>query len=198
MNDHDYLTVKSNGYVTYCDALIARCTDETAQSFFFSLVGSPSHVQAASAHFFSGGLCRVSNGQDAELELSRGSGTVHAIRAKKIGDTVNKVMISADHFPGANGGISAHDQGLSESVYSAVIFGPDIDSVKERAFLRLNGCTTMPLKPQWREWLWEEILQPEKLYSFGNRQLREAWSITWQEENLEELILGGIKQKYLI
>jgi len=188
---NDYLTIQSNGFVTYCDALIARCTDDTAQSFLFSLVGSPSHVQAASAHFFSGGLCRVSDAHDAVFELGRGSGTVHSIRAKKIGDTVNKVMISSDHFPGAS-------KDVSESAYSAVIFGPDIDSVKERAFLRLNGCTTMPLKPQWREWLWEEILQPEKLYSFGNRQLREAWSINWQEENLEERILEGIKQKYLI
>ena len=82
---NDYLTVQCNGFVTYCDALIARYTDETAQSFFFSLVGSPSHVQAASAHFFSGGLCRVSNAQDAVFELGRGSGTAVAARGEKAG-----------------------------------------------------------------------------------------------------------------
>ena len=69
--------------------------------------------------------------------------------------------------------------------------------MKERAFLRLNHSTIMPMKPEWREWLWEEILHPERLYSFGNRQLQEAWSINWQEETLEEFILEGIRRHYL-
>lgn len=187
---NDYLTVHSNGFITYCDALIARLTHTTVQSFLFSLVGSPAHVQAASAHFFNGGMCRVSGDQNTEFELSRGSGTVHSIRAKKIGDIVNKVMISTDHFPGIS-------DDVSEPVQSAVVFGPDLATVKERAFLRLNNSTTMPMKPEWREWLWQEIMYPEKLFSFGNRQLQEAWSINWQEESLEESILEGIRQHYL-
>ncbi len=188
---NDYLTVQSNGFVTYCDALIARLTDDAAQSFLFSLIGSPAHVQAASAHFLSGSLCRVTDTKDTAFELGRGSGSVRSIRVKKIGDTVNKVMVNADHFPGAAGA-------SSDAINAAVVFGPHIDSVKERAFLRLNSSTTIPLKWQWREWLWDEVLQPEKLYSFGNRELQEAWSISWQEENLEELVLNGIRQKYLI
>jgi hypothetical protein len=186
----DYFTVRCNGFITYCDALIARKTYNTAQSFLISLIGSPAHVQATSAHFFNGGMCRISSEQNAEFELSRWSGTVHSIRAKKIGDIVNKVMISADHFPGAF-------DGVSEQLTSAVVFGPDLATVKERAFLRLNNSTTMPMKPEWREWLWQEILHPEKLLAFGNRQLQEAWSISWQEETLEELILEGIQQHYL-
>lgn len=182
----NYLTVHSNGFITYCDALIARLTHNRAESFLFSLVGSPAQVQAASAHFFSGGLCRVADGQDADFELSRWTGTVHAIRAKKIGDIVNKVLISADHFSGA-----------SEPAMSAVVFGPDIETVKARAFLRLNTCTTMPLKPEWGEWLWDEVLNPERLFSFGNRQLQEAWAISWDEEGLEEQILEGVRQNYL-
>lgn len=187
----NYLTVQSNGFITYCDALIARLTHNRAESFLFSLVGSPAQVQASSAHFFNGGLCRVSDAQNADFELSRWTGTVHSIRAKKIGDIVNKVMISADHFPGAS-------DGSAEPVMSAVVFGPDIATVKERAFLRLNNCTTMPLKPEWREWLWDEVLHPEKLYSFGNRQMQEAWAISWDEEGLEDQILEGVRQNYLI
>lgn len=185
-----YLTVHSNGFTTYCDALIARLAHNQAQSFLFSLVGSPTQVQAASAHFFNGGLCRVSDADNADFEMSRWSGTVHSIRAKKIGDIVNKVLISADHFPGATDGSAA-------SVMEAVVFGPDIDTVKGRAFLRLNNSTTMPLKPEWRDWLWDEILHPEKLFSFGNRQLREAWAVSWEEDTCEELILEGIRQQYL-
>ena len=64
-----YLTVHSNGFTTYSDALIARLAHNRAQSFLFSLVGSPTQVQAASAHFFSGGLCRVSDADNADFEL---------------------------------------------------------------------------------------------------------------------------------
>ncbi len=187
---NDYLTVQSNGFITYCDALIARFSGNTGQSLFFSLVGSPAHVQAASAHFFNGGLCLVTDPQGATFTLDRGYGSAHTSRARKIGNTVNKVMISADYFPAAT-------TSATEEINVAVIFGQDIHSVVDRAFLRVNGCTTMPLKREWREWLWEEILQPEKLYSFGNRQLQEAWLISWREETLEELILEGIRQKYL-
>jgi hypothetical protein len=56
----------------------------------------------------------------------------------------------------------------------------------------------MPLKPEWSDWLWDEVLQPERLYSFGNPQLRQAWKISWQEEDLEERILEGIRQGYLV
>lgn len=190
MNNHDYLTVQSNGFVTYCDALIARFAGETAQSFLFSLIGSPALVQAASAHFISGGLCRVADAGNAGFELCRSNGTVHAIRAKKIGDIVNKIMISAEHFPGRTGP-------ASEVGISAVVFGPDLAMVKERAFLRLDNGTTMPLKPAWRDWLWDEILHPEKLFSFGNSQLQEAWLISWEEENFEEQVLEGIRQQHL-
>lgn len=189
---NDYLTVQSNGFITYCDALIARFSGNTGKALFFSLVGSPAHVKAASAHFFNGGLCQVTDEQGATFTLDRGNGSLHTSRARKIGDTVNKVMISADHFP------AVATNSTEEEINVAVIFGPDLHSVIERAFLRLNGITTMPLKREWREWLWEEILQPEKLYSFGNRQLQEAWLISWREETLEELILEGIRQKYLI
>ena len=185
-----YLTVHSNGFTTYCDALIARLAQNRAQSFLFSLIGSPTQVQAASAHFYNGGLCRVFDAENADFEMTRWYGTVHSIRAKKIGDIVTKILISTDHFPGATDGSAA-------SVMEAVVFGPDIETVKARAFLRLNTCATMPLKPEWGKWLWDEVLNPERLFSFGNRQLQEAWAISWDEEALEEQILEGVRQNYL-
>ena len=52
---NDFLTVQTSGFVTYCDALIARFGDGPAQALLFSLIGSPTQVQAASAHFYNGG-----------------------------------------------------------------------------------------------------------------------------------------------
>lgn len=186
---NDYLTVRSNGFVTYCDGLIARITSNQAQAFLFSLVGSPAHIQATSAHFYNGGLCRISGWENEAFELGRWTGTIRSIRARKIGDIVNKVMISADHF--------ARKGQLTDTALSAVVFGPDMDTVKNQAFFRLDNSTTMPLKPEWQEWLWDEVLHPEKLFSFGNRQLQEAWAISWQDESLEEQVLEGIRQHYL-
>ena len=183
----DYLTVKCNGFITYCNALIARFTSDEAQSFFLSLLGAPAHVQATSAGFFSGDPCQISSQNHETFELTRCIGKTQAIMAKKFGDTVNKVLISADHFPGRS----------SKPGNNAVVFGPDMETVKKRAFHRLDSSTTMPMKADWQEWLWDEVLQPEKLYSFGSEQLREAWLISRQDD-FEDKILAGIRQGYLV
>ena len=57
---HDYLTIRSNGFVTYCDGLIASIEADQARAYLLSLVGSPAQIQATSAHFYSGGFCRIS------------------------------------------------------------------------------------------------------------------------------------------
>jgi len=183
---HDYLTVRGNGFVTYCDGLIARIQMDRARAYLLSLVGSPAHIQATSAHFYSGGSCRVSGIEPEDLELGRTSGSIRSIKARKIGDVVNKVLISAEQFEGKA------QQG------EGIVFGMDMPAVKKQAYHRLDNSTTIPLKPAWQDWLWDEILQPERLYSFGNQQLQQAWQVRWQEEELEERILAGIRQGYLV
>ena len=170
---HDYLTIRSNGFVTYCDGLIASIEAD----------------QATSAHFYNGGFSRISGIEPTPLELGRTPGTIRSIRARKIGDVVNKVLISAEQFERK----AQH----TETACSVIVFGEDMAAVKQQAYHRLNNSTTMPLKPEWRDWLWDEVLQPERLYSFGNPHLRQAWKISWQEEKLEERILEGIRLGYL-
>ncbi|QQG64632.1 hypothetical protein [Desulfobulbus oligotrophicus] len=186
---HDYLTIRSNGFVTYCDGLIASIEADQARAYLLSLVGSPAQIQATSAHFYNGGFSRISGIEPTPLELGRTPGTIRSIRARKIGDVVNKVLISAEQFERK----AQH----AETACSVIVFGEDMPAVKQQAYHRLDNSTTMPLKPQWHDWLWDEVLQPERLYSFGNLQLRQAWKISWQEEELEERILEGIRQGYL-
>jgi len=186
---HDYLTVRSNGFVTYCDGLIASIQADQARAYLLSLVGSPAQIQATSAHFYSGGFCRISGIEPTPLELGRTPGTIRSIRARKIGDVINKVLISAEQFE--------RKARQTETACSAIVFGVDMVAVRQQAYHRLDNSTTMPLKPEWCDWLWDEILQPEQLYSFGNPQLRQAWRISWQEEELEERILEGIRLGYL-
>lgn len=180
----DYLTVKCVGYITYSDALIARLVNSEFQAFLFSLIGSPSHIQATSAVLFGGDACRISQNDDTALPLKFSSGTVRTYRNRKIGDTVNKIMINVQYF--------------LEAAQSAVIFGSGLPTVQERAFLRFDAATSLPLKPEWQSWLWDEVLQPEKLYSFGGEDLQEAYLISWPDERtLEERILEGVRRNYL-
>ncbi len=181
----DYLTVKCVGYITYCDALIARLIGSELQAFLSSIIGSPSHIQATSAVLFGGDCCRVNKGDEPALNLKFSTGTVRTYRNRKIGNTVNKVLITPDYF-------------LENTQTAAIVFGSNLSIVQDRAFLSFDTATSIPLKPQWQHWLWDEILEPEKLYSFGGDDLQEAYLIKWSDDaKLEEQILEGIKLKYL-
>lgn len=180
----DYLTIKCVGYLTYCDVLIARLVSNEFQAFLMSLIGSPSHVQATSAVLFGGEQCRINQDQEPALNLKFSTGTMRTYRNRKIENTVNKVMITTNYF--------------LEKNQKAVVFGPNLSVVQERAFLKFDAATSIPLKPEWQSWLWDEVLEPEKLYSFGGGDVQEAYLITWPDDAaLEELILEGVRLNYL-
>ena len=186
-----YLTVRCGGFVTYCDALIARVSGgDNLQACLFSLVGAQSHVKAISAILFGGENCRVSKRDEPALGLEF-AGTPRTCRTRKIGETVNKILVNADYF-------SESGRCLPDGTGAAVIYGPDMPTVIERAFLRLDAAITIPLKPEWQGWLWDEVLQPEQLYAFGGEELREAYLVSWPDDNaLQERILEGIGMQYL-
>lgn len=186
---HDYLTIRSNGFVTYCDGLIARIEADQVRAYLLSMVGSLAQIQATSAHFYNGGFSRIFGIEPTPLELGRTPGTIRSIRTRKIGNVVNKVLISVEQFE--------RKVQHTETACPVIVFGEDMAAVKQQAYHRLDNSTTMPLKPEWLDWLWEEVLQPERLYSFGNPHLRQAWKISWQEEELGERILEGIRLGYL-
>ena len=186
---NNYLTVQCAGFITYCDALIARKNAENRfNAVFLSLIGTPSHIKATSAILFQGDSCHVLNQDDSRIELDF-LANQSTYRTRKIGETVNKVMISPCYF---------EIQGKSRPRRAAVVYGPDMATVTERAFLRFDAGTTIPLKPEWQGWLWDEVLQPEKLYSFGEEELQEAYLVSWSDDDtLQRQILEGVATRYL-
>lgn len=179
----DYLTVKSVGFTAYCNALIARRSSTNngiLHACLLSLIGTPSHIKSLSALILTGGdsgSIRVS-GDDLDTTLSF-SGTAQTCRSRKIGETVNKILTT---------------RLFSSNYHTAVVFGTDLLIVQERAFRRLDSATTIPLKPQWQEWLWDTILQPEKLYSFGGDEFQEAYLVTIPcDETLESHVLEAVR-----
>ena len=201
-NNNKYVKIQASGFVTYCDALIARAAGTELLACFLSLIGTPSNIKALSAILFNGDTCRVSSPDDpvqefdflGSVRISRElgfSGGIRTCRTRKIGETVSKILVSTDYF--AEG-----SHGSKKSGQAAIIYGQNMATLHEQAFLRLNAATTIPLKPEWQEWLWDEVLQPEKLYSFGGEELLEAYLIKWSEDDtLQEQILTGISQNYL-
>ena len=174
-----YLTVKCVGFVCYSNALIVRRSDREYQACLLSLIGSPSHVKAMSALIYGGeAVCRVSDNNDESTDL-RFSGSIRTCRTRKIGEVVNKVLVAT---------------GFNESSIHATVFGRDLPTVQEQAFRRVDKATTIPLKPQWQEWLWEKMLSPEKLYSFGDEDFQEAYLVNIPgDETLESHVLEAIK-----
>ena len=78
------------------------------------------------------------------------------------------------------------------------MFGRDMSTVQERAFLRLDSTTTIPLKQQWKCWLWDEVMQPEQLFSFGGEDLRYAYIVSWPADDvLQERVLNAVSLQYL-
>ena len=201
MNTH-YIKVQAAGFVTYCDALIARVAGEELLACFLSLIGTPSNVKALSAILYGGDTCRVSSPDDpvhefeflGSVQTSRElgfQGSLRTCRTRKIGDTVNKVLVSTEYF-------SEGSTPSDKSGQPAFIYGPEMPTILDRAFLLLDAATTIPLKPEWKAWLWDEIMQPEKLHSFGGKQLQEAYLISLPKDDiLQEQILGGVEQQYL-
>ncbi len=182
-----YLTVQTAGFITYCNTLIARAGNEILEAYFLSLIGTPAHIRATTAILFNGETCRITNGNEPPKQIGF-TGAMRTCRSRKIGEAVNKILVSGNHFPESG----AHP------TREAVVFGADIFTVQKHAFLRLDAATGIPLKPQWQGWLWDEVLQPEQLYAFGGDELKEAYLIRWPDDDiLEDLILTGVKQRYL-
>ena len=184
----DYLTIKFAGFTAYINAFIARKSpyDSRYQCCLTSLIGTPSHIKSISALIFTGEGCRIidKNNESARLYFSD---SIRTCRTRKIGEVVNKVLVAS---------------GFDNASQMATVFGPDLPTVQERAFRRLDATTTIPLKPQWQEWLWETTMFPEKLYSFGSsefqNEFQEAYLLTIPcDETLESHVLEAIKNRQI-
>jgi len=155
-----------------------------------SLIGSPSHIKSLTALIFNnknGGneYCRISGDPpntidsrmawDANLFFFK----PQTIRSRKIGEAVNKILTTWS---------------FNKENHTATVFGPDLATVQDWAFRRLDTATTIPLKDEWKQWLWKNEIHPEKLLSFGGEEFQEAYFITIPcDEDLETHVLAAIK-----
>jgi hypothetical protein len=196
----DYMKVTTCGFTAYCDALIARKVEpglsegvyyyrSEFKAFLLSLVGTSSYIKTISAQVTKGEQLNFDNDNDKVpcvfyCNNSRLAENTRTVRVRKIGETVNKIIVQRFLY---------EDQGQA-----AIVFGRDMVIVKERAFRRLDMATTIPLKRQWLDWLWDEVLEPEELFSFGGKDLRHAYLVSWPDEaELQEMVIAAVKDKWL-
>lgn len=198
--NNDYQRVQTSGYHAYCDAFIARKMEPgyldgsytyrtEFRAFLMSLVGTASYVKTISAQLSLG--VDLFFGEEEKIPChfycrnpAKTAQNIKAVRVRKIGETVNKIIV--------------HRYLYDDDDRSAVVFGKDLLTVKERAFRRLDTSTTIPLKRQWIDWLWDEVMHPEQLFSYGGEDLQHAYLVSWPtEEELQVSVLDAIKLKYL-
>jgi hypothetical protein len=199
-----FFQISATGFVGYCDGLVARKNIRyneyfDFEAFLISMVGTASHIKTLSAQLFTGNPIKMrdfaGDGEKTDYDptiptctffrAGTTPGQIKTLRSRNVGDVVNKIVIH--QFVEGDGDEKA-----------AVVFGPDFPTVQERAFLRLDAETTIPLKRTWMAWLWESVLQPEELFSFGDEELRCAYLVSWpSDEELETIILAAVRDNTL-
>lgn len=196
-----YLTITCLGYKVYSDVLIASHAGgyTPGQPFhskllpvLLGLVGTPAQVEAVSANLYQHTTLTMRGRAEGEPlgGTLHSHGTGYRAAVKKTGPLVHKIVRASQY-------LWPH-QTRGEERRSGVVFGPDLATVKARAFTLLDRNTMVPLLPGWIDWLWEEVLNPQRLYSFGSEQVRESWMVSWSsDEELESLVLEAVSGKYL-
>ena len=190
-----YGIIKYSGISTYISGLI--CKPEVNPDgilYMVSLFGTGTAIEAIASAILSSHRVFATweeNGKARNFWLHRAGHTMTSEFRKYHGDGVaTKILYSPPIF--GERLASVNPPGF------AIVTGPDMPTVKKRAFLRLDQETTVPLKEQWANHLWDEILQPEKLISWGCKELNEAWMISIPSDGeLQEFVLEGIRNEYL-
>ncbi len=189
-----YIKIRAAGFIAYCDTLICLHLNGEFIAVFLDLIGTPANVQAMSSLLFKGESCRIRFMQSGSDDLCtlRFSDHPATCFSRKIHDNaVLKIMADANMFTKNNKQVDR----------TAVVFAQDLKEVQHRAYLKLDAISTTPMKPEWQEWLWEEVMQPEKLFTFSSfeeSQIKEAYMVSFPEEKvIQEQILEGISLGYL-
>ncbi len=134
----EYYKVEIDGFVVYCDACIIKNVGSLKFCQFISLIGTPSTVKAVSALLYSGRSCLLSKGTTFFELLFIGG--IQTLRTRKIEDSVVKILAVTSR---------RNDEGQQEHL----VFGEDGEILKHRAFLVFDAATSIPLKPEWQDWL---------------------------------------------
>ncbi len=194
--ENEFYRVNCCGYEAYCDSFIAKVGENAndRRLFFCSLVGTQSNITAIWANMFKGEDTTFTEFSDVNESFplkcgyygqTSGSNNIRTLRNRKVGDTFNK--------------ISAHRYVLGvDDDKAVVVFGRDIETVKKRAFLMLNSASTIPMIESWIDWLWDEVIEPIELVSFGSHEFQHAYLVSLPDDDvLWEMIQPAIADKIL-
>lgn len=192
-----YGVIKSSGLQAYISGLI--CKPQISPDgilYMISLFGTATALESIAGAILSSHRVFASweeNGKVRNYWLYRtGQAMTSDFRKNYEGGVATKILYSPLMFG---------EQKLAsvDPPKSVIVTGPDMPTVKKRAFLRLDQRNTVPLKEQWIDFFWDGILQPEKLVSWGSSELTEVWEISIpSDEELQEFVLEGIRNEYLV
>jgi len=173
-----YLEIKGTGASVYTDAfLIGVGNIPRHWIVFISLFGRPTAVKMVSALLLEQKQVWLEDGS----ELLRPHYSLRSLTEHVEGGVCHKVLFCPEYYTGQN----RHA--------GRVVLGED----KTAAFDYVASITTTPLKREWADFLWENVVEKERLRGFGTldgRELDEAYIVTLPEDiNLDEVVLDGLR-----
>jgi len=168
--------VMDSSVTAYTDSYIVS---HTGYVHYLSLWGQPQQVQAIYAGLKSGSWHWI--GVEGRLGGLFGL-NISTSRNKRLGDVLHKIAWAVPYF-------SPKIVGIREKV----VYGNNKDEIVEAAFRLVSAMVSTPMKPEWKYWLWEEILEPyvTQLETFGHIQVAYEIYIPCESE-LERKIIGNL------
>jgi len=141
----------------YTDSYIIRDYDSVP---YLSLWGQPQKVQAIYAGLTSNASWHWIRIEGRATGLNRGGKLT--CRNKRLGDVLHKVIWSPELLGPSLG-----------QFRKKVVYGDSKEEIVDFAYRLVSAIVPTPMKPEWKYWLWEEILEPEavQLETFGHIQV---------------------------
>ena len=162
------------GITAYCDCYIA----DDDYFYLLSISGRPMIIKAIGAALLAGRAAYIDG-----FELRKEYGAEVKSLTHNAGGICHKVIYSPGVFKG--------------EFLRRIVIGKDTDA----AFEWIDSITTTPLKKDWKEWLWENLLDVDVLNSYGqlgSRKLDEVYMLRFRHpDDMDEIILNAIKQGQL-
>ena len=162
------------GITAYCDCYIA----DDNYFYLISISGRPMIIKAIGAALLAGRVAYIDG-----FELKREYGSEIKTLTHNTGGICHKVIYSPDVFKG--------------EFLRRIVIGKDTHA----AFEWIDSITTTPLKREWKEWLWENMLKVKRLHSYGqlgSRKFDEVYMLKFQyPDDIDDIILNAIREGQL-
>lgn len=172
---HGSVTCYSDGYIL----------DASGEILYLSIFGGPMELKTITAQIMQGWQVNVY--EDCTdwryvTRIARGRKFVKPWSAN-MANVGHKVFFSLTDFTPWKNEFSGS---------CALVFGRDLEQAKNRLFLIVRAMSTVPLSPQWSDWLWS-VCEDVEFQKFGEQEEFKVCRYVFVPDNLDEKLLDDLR-----